>query len=217
MNVKRNASPSFFSLGITGGIGSGKSTIAHLFAERGASVIEMDVIAHQLTAPGGLGMDAIRREFGAQFVNEDGSLNRAKMRELVFQDASAREKLEAILHPMIKEEAQNQANQSKGDYIIFVIPLLTEQPVWQDMPDRILLVDCPEELQINRVMMRNRMEKKQVEAIMAAQATRQERLAIADDVILNDNEIDKLLEKIDYLHSKYKKIAEERKSGPDLN
>ena len=212
MNNKKNSIKPFFSLGITGGIGSGKSTIAQLFAEKGACVIEMDAIAHQLTMSGGKAMDAIAREFGEQFVNPDGSLNRAVMRELVFQDEMARKKLEAILHPMIKHKAQEQANQSKGDYVIYVIPLLTEQSVWQDMSDRILLVDCPEELQIKRVMMRNNMTKEQVQAIMAAQATREERLAIADDVILNDTELDKLLAKVTHLDSKYKKIAEKAAS-----
>jgi len=217
MNDTKKISPPFFSVGITGGIGSGKSTIARLFAEKGAEIVEMDEIAHQLTAPDGKAMEAISKTFGEEFVNPDGSLNRAHMRELVFQDASARKKLEAILHPMIKEEAKKQARHSKGKYIIYVIPLLTEQVVWQDMPDRILLVDCPEEIQIERVMIRNKMTKEQVKAIMAAQASRSERLAIADDIILNDTEMDKLLAKVTYLDSKYKKFAEKASSGSDLN
>ncbi len=215
--MEKNPARSFFSLGLTGGIGSGKSTIARLFADRGAVIVEMDEIAHQLTAPNGKGMDAIRREFGAPFVTPEGALNREKMRELVFQDPLARKKLEAILHPLIKHEAIKQATHSKGEYIIFVIPLLTEQAVWQDLPDRILLVDCPEELQIERVMMRNHMTREQVKAIMAAQASRAERLAIADDVLLNDNKLDNLLDKVAYLDSKYKKLAKRTALRSDLN
>lgn len=208
MPGSQNAQPAFFSLGLTGGIGSGKSTVAALFAEHGAGIVDMDDIAHRLTAPGGKAMNVIRREFGDAYVSKDGSLDRARMRELVFQEPSAREKLENILHPMIRQHAWDQAVQLKTDYVIFVIPLLTEQPAWQEMASRILVVDCPEALQIKRVMARSGMTQQQVESIMATQATRAERKAIADDVILNDNAVENLSAEVGRLDAEYKKIAQ---------
>ncbi|MDL2285037.1 dephospho-CoA kinase [Oxalobacter sp. OttesenSCG-928-P03] len=209
MPVVNGSQTTAFSLGITGGIGSGKSTIAKLFAGHGAGVIDLDEIAHALTAPGGRAMAIIRETFGDEFVSENGALDRAKMRELVFQDPSARKRLENILHPMIHQEALDQAHRLKNDYVIFVIPLLVEQPIWQDMARRILLVDCPETLQVRRVMARSGMSKEQVEAIMAAQATREARRAIADDVILNDHDdgVESLLGEVARLDAEYKKMA----------
>ncbi len=217
MPGSKNSQPAFFSLGLTGGIGSGKSTVARLFAEHGAGIVDMDDIAHRLTAPGGKAMDVIRREFGKAYISEDGSLDRARMRERVFQEPSARKKLEDILHPMIREDARDQASRLKKDYVIFVIPLLTEQPVWQEMTSRILVVDCPEELQIKRVMTRSGMTRQQVESIMATQATRAERKAVADDVILNDNGMEKLSVDVGRLDAAYKKIAQKVAAGRDLN
>ncbi len=206
-----------FSLGLTGGIGSGKSTVAKLFAEHGAGIVDMDDIAHKLTAPGGRAMAVIRREFGDEFVSEDGSLDRARMRVLVFQDPSARKRLENILHPMILQEAVDEAAQLDRDYLVFVIPLLTEQSIWQGIASYVLVVDCPEELQIQRVMARSNMRREQVESIMATQATRAERKAIADDVILNDDGVEKLSAVVASLDKKYRKIAENRLAGQDLN
>ncbi|MCM1128531.1 MAG: dephospho-CoA kinase [Alistipes senegalensis] len=196
-----------FSLGLTGGIGSGKSTVARLFAERGASVIDTDDIAHSLTAPGGLAMPAICSRFGPEFVSESGALNRAAMRELVFREPAARGELEGILHPMIRQAAFDRAARFAGSYVIFVIPLLTEQAIWQDMPDRILLVDCPEALQISRVMVRSKMSEAQVKAVMAAQATRAERRAMADDVIVNDGAPEALAAAVAQLDAKYRELA----------
>lgn len=217
MPRSQNAQSAFFSIGLTGGIGSGKSTVAKLFAEHGAGIIDMDDIAHRLTAPDGKAMDVIRREFGEAYVSDDGSLDRARMRELVFQEPSARKKLESILHPMIRQEAWDQAMRLKKDYVIFVIPLLTEQPVWQEMASRILVVDCPEELQIQRVMLRSGMLRQQVESIMATQATRTERKAIADDLILNNNGVENLSVEVSRLDAEYKKIAQKVAAGRDLN
>lgn len=197
-----------FSLGLTGGIGSGKSTVARLFAERGATVIDTDDIARSLTAPEGQAMPAICARFGADFVSETGALDRAKMRELVFREPAARTVLEGILHPMIRQAAFEEAARSRGSYVIFVIPLLTEQAIWQDMPDRILLVDCPEALQISRVMARSKMGKEQVQAVMAAQASRAERLAMADDVILNDGGLEGLSAEVARLDAKYRELAQ---------
>lgn len=217
MPGSQHSQPAFFSLGLTGGIGSGKSTVAKLFAEHGAGIVDMDDIAHQLTAPGGKAMDVIRRDFGSAYVSEDGSLDRARMRELVFQEPQAREKLENILHPMIRQEAWDQAMRLKKDYVIFVIPLLTEQPVWQEMASRILVVDCPEALQIQRVMARSGMTQQQVESIMATQATRAARKMIADDVILNDNGVENLSVEVSRLDAEYKKIAQKMAAKRDLN
>jgi len=208
MPVHETASPAFFSLGLTGGIGSGKSTVAALFAKCGAGIVDTDDIAHRLTKSGGRAMDVIRHEFGAAYVNDEGALDRAKMRELVFQDPAARKKLEAILHPMIQQDACDQAAKLKTDYIIFVIPLLTEQPVWRVMASRILVVDCSEEDQIRRVIARNGMTREQVRVIMETQATRAERLAIADDVILNESDVENLSVEVARLNAEYKKIAE---------
>lgn len=196
-----------FSLGLTGGIGSGKSTVARLFAEKGAAVIDTDDIAHSLTAPGGLAMPAIRAKFGSGFISDNGALNRARMRELVFREPTARGELEGILHPMIRQVAFEKAARLPGNYVVFVIPLLTEQAFWQDMPDRILLVDCPEALQISRVMARSKMEEKEVKAVMAAQASRAERLAIADDVILNDDGLEPLAAEVVRLDAMYRILA----------
>lgn len=197
-----------FSLGLTGGIGSGKSTVARLFAERGAAVIDTDDIAHALTAPGGAVMPAIREKFGPEFVSLTGALDRARMRELVFREPAARGELEGILHPMIRQSAFEEAARSGGNYVIFVIPLLTEQAIWQDMPDRILLVDCPEALQISRVMARSKMGREQVQAVMAAQASRAERLAMADDVIVNDGRLEPLSAEVARLDAKYRALAQ---------
>ena len=201
----------FFSLGLTGGIGSGKSTVSGLLQASGATIVDTDEIAHMLTAPGGAAIDSIGRTFGHDFVSNDGSLNRAKMRELVFQEPSARKTLEGILHPMIWQEALAQATRLTGNYVVFVVPLLVEQPRWQTMVSRILVVDCPEELQIERVMVRNNMSLEQVRSIMAAQATRAARLAIADDVVANDKNLEQLSKEIAHLDAQYRLMAEKHR------
>ena len=208
MPARKDTSLPFFSLGLTGGIGSGKSTVAKLLQSSGAAVIDTDEIAHSLTAPGGMGIERIGRVFGPDYVSKEGSLDRAKMRELVFRDPSARKTLEGILHPLIWQESVGQAARQKGSYSIFVIPLLAEQPAWQTLVDRILVVDCPEELQISRVMERNNMSLEQVRAIMATQATRLARVAIADDVILNDGSLGDLSAEIARLDAQYRIMAE---------
>ena len=196
-----NALP--FSIGLTGGIGSGKSTVADLFAARGASVVDTDQIAHSLTAPGGAAMPAIVAEFGAQFAAADGALDRARMRELVFADAGAKTCLEAILHPRIRDAALAAAAAATGSYVMFAVPLLVESGTWRARVTRVLAVDCPEQVQIARVMARNNLPETQVRAIMAAQASRQQRLAAADDVIENGGGIEALAPQIDRLHDLY--------------
>ncbi len=136
------------SIGLTGGIGSGKSFVAALFAAQGASIVDTDVITHQLTAPGGRAMPAIRESFGAEYLNGDGSLNRAAMRARVFSDADAKRRLESILHPLIGAETTAAAQRAEGDYVIFVVPLLVESGRWVERVVRVLVVDCPEALQV---------------------------------------------------------------------
>jgi dephospho-CoA kinase len=192
-----------FTVGLTGGIGCGKTTVADQFAALGASVIDTDQIAHALTTPHGAAMPALLAEFGDDFATADGALDRAKMRALVFTDPGARSRLESILHPKIREATAAAAAIATGPYVIFVVPLLVESGSWSERVSRVLVIDCPEALQIQRVMSRNGMPEAQVHAIMAAQATREQRLAVADDVILNDDGMDLLAPQIERMHTFY--------------
>ena len=202
-----------FSVGLTGGIGSGKSLVAELFAERGAGVIDTDLIAHQLTGPRGAAMPKIQQAFGDAFLTIDGALDRARMREHVFADAAARQELEKILHPLIAQHTEAAAQSSFGDYLVFVVPLLVESGRWVDRVDRVLVVDCPESLQIERVQARNQFSVAQVEAIMATQVQRSERLAVADDVIVNDGPRDAVAAAVDRLHRDYLGLAAKKRAG----
>lgn len=192
-------------VGLTGGIGSGKTSVAQLFAERGASVIDTDVISHGLTVPGGAAIPAIQAAFGEQMVNSEGALDRAKMRELIFSDASHKACLESILHPMIRAEIARQANSATGLYLMFVVPLLVETGHW-NLP-RILVVDCAEELQIKRVMQRDGLSEQLVKSIMAQQASRAQRLAVATEVIHNETSVEALVPEIDRLHQLYCQLS----------
>ncbi|MDR2327196.1 MAG: dephospho-CoA kinase [Acidovorax sp.] len=176
-------------LGLTGGIGSGKSTVGQMLAERGAAVLDADAISRSLTAAGGAAMPAIMARFGPHIAAPDGSLDRAAMRTLVFQDATARQALEAIVHPLVgsSTEAHAQAAVAAGArLLVFDIPLLVESPRWPARLDQVLVVDCSETTQIERVMERNGLERQAVQAIIAAQASRSRRRAAADWVIYND-------------------------------
>lgn len=197
-----------FAVGLTGGIGSGKSTVADLFAKRGVTLVDTDVIAHRITAPQGLAMPSIATEFGPSFVATDGSLDRARMRALVFSDENARKRLEAITHPLIRAETERQRQQAPGPYVIVVVPLLVESGSWKTRVNRVLAVDCSVETQIARVMRRNAFTREQVLAIIARQATREARLAAADDVIVNDNRsLEELDVDVDQLHRTYVSLA----------
>ena len=201
-----------FSLGLTGGIGSGKTTIANAFQALGASLIDTDLIAHALTRKDGLAIPQIREEFGDQAISEDGSMDRARMRALVFNDSAAKLRLEAIMHPLIRSQTEQAAASATGDYLIFVVPLLIESGNWKQRVDRILVVDCEEEIQITRVMQRNQLSREQVLAIMRNQASRQERLAAADDVILNQDGLHLIKPQILALHQTYLNMSAQ-KSG----
>lgn len=198
-----NATAPLFVVGLTGGIGSGKSLVADLFAERGAAIVDTDRIAHQLTQAGGAAMAPIRAAFGDEFVGADGAMDRVRMRQRVFADADARKRLEAILHPLIQSESERAAQTARGKYLMFVVPLLVESGRWRQRVARVLVVDCPEALQVERVMRRNGMSAAQVQAIMATQATRAARLAAADDVIVNDDGMAQLIPQIERLHALY--------------
>lgn len=192
-----------FSVGLTGGIGCGKTTVADMFGALGASLVDTDAIAHALTAPHGAAMPAIVAEFGPAFATPEGALDRAKMRELVFADPGARARLEAILHPRIREATAAAAAIATGPYVIFVVPLLIESGTWRERVARVLAIDCTEETQVARVMARNGLSEAQVRAIMAAQVSRTERLAAADDVIENDDGIEALAPQVERLHAFY--------------
>jgi dephospho-CoA kinase len=173
-------------IGLTGGIGSGKSTVAASWVDRGARLVDTDAIAHGLTAAGGAALPALRAEFGNDIVGADGALDRARMRQLAFADSQVRRRLEGLLHPMIGELAQQQAQQATERFVIFDVPLLGEASVWRRRCERILVVDCSEATQIERVMRRSQWTELQVRAVMAQQAPRERRRAIADAVIHND-------------------------------
>jgi dephospho-CoA kinase len=192
-----------FSVGLTGGIGCGKTTVADLFAARGAAVIDTDQIAHSLTAAHGAAMPALLAEFGPEYATPEGALDRAKMRALVFADPGARTRLEAILHPRIREATAAAALLASGPYVIFVVPLLIESGSWRERVARVLAIDCPEEVQVARVMGRSGLSESQVRAIMAAQVTRAQRQAAADDIILNDDGLSALEPQVERLHAFY--------------
>jgi dephospho-CoA kinase len=191
-------------IGLTGGIGSGKSTVARLFEEHGAGIIDTDVIAHDLTHANGKAIAAIRAAFGGNFITDDGALHRAKMRELIFSDPSAKQRLELILHPLIREQAKSQLQQLQtAAYIIIVVPLLAESPAFQQLVQRILVVDCDEKVQVARVIVRSQLTEPEVRAIIARQTPRAERLRLADDVIRNDAGLDELAAQVAVLHERY--------------
>jgi dephospho-CoA kinase len=197
-----------YIVGLTGGIGSGKSAAAERFAELGAVVIDTDAIAHELTAPNGPAMPAIVATFGAGMATPEGALDRAAMRRLVFANPAERERLEAILHPLIRAESDRRiaaAASSGAPYVILMVPLLVESGSYRNRVERIVVVDCTPETQIRRVMARNGLARAEVERILAAQASREQRLAVADDVISNDGSLAELLAQIPPLDTCYRR------------
>ena len=197
-------------IALTGGIGSGKSSVADILRELGAAVIDTDEIAHSLTAAGQPGARAIGEQFGAEYLAADGALDRKRMRELVFSDAPAKQKLEALLHPMIRAEVKAQTQAATGNsapYLVIVVPLLIETGAYRDLARRILVVDCDEMEQIARVGRRSHLEPAAVKAIMANQVSRAERLRHADDIVRNDGDQPGLRAEVEALHRKYLDIA----------
>jgi dephospho-CoA kinase len=202
------------TVALTGGIGSGKSTLARLLVEQGAGLIDTDAIAHELTAAGGAAIDTVRTEFGPQYIDRDGGLDRARMRARVFSDPQSRRRLEALLHPLIWQRAEQMAGAlaATAAYLIFDVPLLTEAGVSERGFDRVLVVDCPVALQIARVLARGMLNRAQAEAIVAAQAGREARLALADDVVFNAIDLAALKHRALRLHALYSELGGQRRA-----
>ena len=177
-------------LGLTGGIGSGKSTVAGMFSASGAAIIDADAISRSLTSSHGAAMETIKQQFGEAMISSDGSLSRDRMRNLVFTDVGAKKRLEAIIHPLVKLEMlrQDQAANSSGiKLIVYDIPLLVESQNWRANLDKVLVIDCSEQTQVNRVILRNTLKQVDIEKIIAAQASRKMRNSTADMIIFNDS------------------------------
>lgn len=196
-----------FVVGLTGGIASGKSTIARFFEELGVPVVDTDVVAREVVEPGKPALNDIRAQFGDAVIKADGTLDRKAMREIVFADNDKREQLEAILHPRIRAESMAQAAAADGPYVMIVVPLLYESPMRTEM-DRILVVDCDVETQIQRLMARDQETREQACRILATQASREERLSIADDIVSNDADIDSAQSQVRRLHRRYLELAD---------
>lgn len=202
-----------YTVGLTGGIGCGKTTAAEWFAALGASVVDTDVIAHRLTETGQPAAAQIDTEFGAAFFDDDGNLDRAKLRDLVFSDSGARARLEAILHPVIRRHAEAEIGASRSPYSLLIIPLLFETRALRELVNRVLVVDCSEAIQIVRAMRRSHLTEAQVRAIMATQLSRAERVLRADDVLDNDGDREATKREVAALHLKYLELTRLRSGG----
>ena len=199
-----------FVIGLTGGIGSGKSVVAELFARRGITVVDTDAIAHELTAAGGGAIKAIRESFGSDFITHEGALDRARMRALVFRDPQSKRRLERILHPRIRAVSTAKIAAADSPYVILMVPLLVEAGAERTRYQRVIVVDCNEDLQIERVMRRSQLADDEVRRIMASQVGRQERLDAADDVVDNSKGLDALEPQVERLHRHYLALAQKQ-------
>lgn len=195
-------------MGLTGGIGSGKSAAAEEFARLGATVVDTDLIAHELTAAGGKAIEPVRRRFGDAAIGAGGAMDRAWMRQRAFSDPEAKKALEAILHPMIREESRRRIGAATGAYVVHAVPLLVESGDFRQRVDRVLVIDVPEALQVARVRARSALAEDAIRAIMRTQASRAERLAAADDVLDNSGTLDALRQGVRALHEKYLQLAQ---------
>jgi len=203
-----------FVIGLTGGIGSGKSAAADEFSRLGATVVDTDAIAHELTRPGGGAIDGIRRVFGDAAIAADGAMDRKHIRDIVFADPAARTRLEGVLHPMIREESRHRVESAQGPYVVLVVPLLIESGTYRSRVHRVAVVDCSEELQVARVRARSGLSAQEVLRIMATQVPRQQRLAAADDVLDNSGTLAALHQQAQALHIRYLELA---KSAPPVH
>ncbi len=192
-----------FIVGLTGGIGCGKSSASRFFSDLGIDVIDTDLIAQKLTQSGGSAIPMIRNAFGNAFISADNALDRNKMRNLAFSDSDARLKLEKILHPLILKETVLQIKQTRSPYIIIAVPLLLETNDYNDIIQRILVIDCDEQQQLSRTMERSQLSEQMIKAIIAAQIPRKIRLQKADDIIINNQNLDQLKAQVFHLHLKY--------------
>ncbi|EIV2086200.1 TPA: dephospho-CoA kinase [Klebsiella aerogenes] len=200
-----------YTVALTGGIGSGKSTVADEFAHLGVTVIDADIIARQVVEPGTPALLAIAEKFGPQMINDDGSLNRRRLRERIFAHSEDKAWLNALLHPLIQQETRRQMQASTSPYLLWVVPLLVENRL-TDKADRVLVVDVPKETQIERTIRRDGVSREHAEHILAAQATREQRLAAADDVIENMGSADAVASHVARLHDKYLMLASQAAS-----
>jgi dephospho-CoA kinase len=192
-----------FVVGLTGGIGSGKSAAAEEFGRLGATVVDTDAIAHDLTRAGSAATGQVRGLFGDDYVDAAGATDRAKLRALVFRDPAAKLKLEELLHPMIRAESERRIAAAGGPYVIHVVPLLVESPGYRQRVARVLVVDCPESVQVERARRRSGLSEDEVRRIIGAQIGRDDRLAAADDVIDNSGTLDALHKQVRELHARY--------------
>lgn len=199
-----------YLVGLTGGIGSGKSTVADMFAALGVHIVDTDVISHQLTQAGGAAIPAIRDTFGAHFIDAQGSLDRNLMRELVFARPDEKKRLEAILHPLIYAQTRQQADcPTDAPYTIVVVPLLFESGRYTDWLQCVITVDCPEEAQIARTIRRSNLDESAVRAIMGQQLNRKARLTLADEIIVNNGSLDNLKTQVVGIHRRLSALAAE--------
>jgi dephospho-CoA kinase len=194
-------------VGLTGGIAAGKSTATAFFRQRGVPVIDADEVARDVVAAGTPGLAAVVAAFGSQILQADGTLDRRRLRERVFADPAERQRLEAILHPLIEAEIRSRLRQVAGPYCILAIPLLIESPRLRALVHRILVIDVPVEVQLARLMQRDRMSAEQCQAILAAQASRARRLEAADDVVDNATDIAALTHQLESVHARYLELA----------
>ncbi|OGT53103.1 MAG: dephospho-CoA kinase [Gammaproteobacteria bacterium RIFCSPHIGHO2_12_FULL_42_13] len=201
-------------IGLTGGIGAGKTTVAQLFIERGITVIDADQIARQLTAPGQPALQQIVKHFGCEVLLDNGALDRSKLRKIIFDDKPSRFWLEKLLHPLIRAEIQRYAHSSSSPYCIAMIPLLLESEPNQ-LIQRILVVDASEEQQVKRVQQRDQASRTTVESILKTQTSRNKRLAAADDIIINNGSLKELIPQIEKLHHYYLKLSQNMQKNPD--
>jgi len=203
--VSESAVP--YCIGLTGGIGCGKSKATQMFEALGAAVVDTDEISRALTKPGGRALPALESAFGPDYLSADGGLDRARMRAIVFSDPQAKRQLESILHPLIRAEARSRIAAASGPYVIIVVPLLFETGAYADLVSRVLVVDCDEKQQIARTMARSGLGEDEVRSIMKAQLARGERLQRADDVLNNDGDIEALRTQVEALHQRYLALA----------
>ena len=193
-------------IGLTGGIGSGKSAAARAFAAQGVAIVDTDAIAHELTRAGGEAIPGIEQAFGKDFLLPSGAMNRERMRERAFSDPAARKTLEGLLHPMIRDLSARQIAAAASPYVVHVVPLLVESPDYRKRVDRVLVIDCPEAVQLGRVRARG-LPDEQIGAILRSQSPREARLEAADDVIDNGGTLDALRKQVARLHAQYLEIS----------
>ena len=197
-----------FRIGLTGGVASGKSTVAEIFADLGAPVVDTDVVAREVVAPGESGLEAVTAAFGKEILLPSGELDRRALRSIVFSDPQRRKRLESILHPLIRARTLQLIDALEAPYVIVVVPLLIETG-FAELVDRILVVDCPEAQQLERLRRRDDVSEDEAQAMIAAQATRQDRLARADDVIDNRGSLEATQAQVQALHERYIRMGSE--------